>query len=229
MIRLRLLDFPLARDEGELPAVSLLCGAAVSLSTMALRNFSRNPTWAVIPSLVFLIGLGLAIFHDGAFFFRTEPVVACRTICGQNPFPEALKIAYFIARNSAVGDRIAVVGSEPEIYFYSHRRSATGYIYTYPLMEPQSFASDMLREMTSEIEKADPRFVVLADIPQSWQRRPDSDMTIFSWAGAYVRSRYQLVGIADLLDEGTEYRWGDDARTYSPRSPYQIFLFQRPK
>lgn len=212
-----------------LPAVSLLCGAAVSRSTTVLRDFLRNQSWAVIPSLLFVFALGLAIVHDGAFFFRTEPIVACRNIYGQNPFPEALRIADFIAGKSEKGDQIAVVGSEPEIYFYSHRRSATGYIYTYPLMEPQPFASDMQREMASEIERANPRFVILVLIPQSWQRRPDSDMTILSWSDAYVRSRYQLVGVADLLEEGTEYRWDNDARTYSPVSPYQVLLFQRPR
>ncbi len=212
-----------------LPAVSLLCGAAVSLSTTALRDFLRNPSWAVIPSLLFVFALELAIVHDGAFFFRTEPVVACRTIYGQNPFPEALKIADFIAHNSVEGDQIAVIGSEPEIYFYSHRLSATGYIYIYPLMEPQPFASGMQREMASEIEKANPRFVIIVDIPQSWQRLPDSDMTILFWSGAYARSRYELVGVADLLEEGTEYRWDNDARTYSPRSSFQILLFQRPR
>ncbi len=211
-----------------LPAVALLCGAAVSILTAVLRDLFRNPTWAVIPSLFFAFALGVAIFHDGAFFFRTPPAVACRTIYGQNPFPEALKIADYIARNSAEGDPIAVLGSEPEIYFYSHRRSATGYIYTYPLMEPQPFASGMQREMISEIEKANPRFVVLVDIPQSWLRRADSDVTILSWSDAYIGSGYQLVGIADLLEEGTEYRWDNDARTYSPRSPFQVLLFRRP-
>ena len=210
-----------------LPAVALLCGAAVSISTAALRDLFRNRAWAVIPSLFFLFALAAAVFHDGAFFFRTPPVVACRTIYGQNPFPEALKIADYIARNSAQGDPIAVLGSEPEIYFYSHRRSATGYIYAYPLMEPQPFASEMQRQMISEIEKANPRFVVLVDIPQSWLRRPDSDTTILKWTDAYIRSGYQLVGIADLLDEGTEYRWDNDARSYSPRSPFQVLLYQR--
>jgi hypothetical protein len=212
-----------------LPAVALLCGAAVSLSTAALQDSLRNPGWAVIPSFLFAIALGLAIVHDGAFFFRTDPVVSCRTIYGQNPFPEARKIADFIAHNSAEGDQIAVVGSEPEIYFYARRRSATGYIYTYPLMEPQPFASDMRREMISEIEKANPRFMVLVDIPQSWLRRPDSDTTIFSWAGAYAQNHYQLVGFVDLLEAGTEYRWNEEARTYAPQSPYQILLFERPK
>lgn len=210
-----------------LPAVSLLCGAAVSLSTAALRDSLRNLSWAVIPSLLFVLALSLAIVHDGVFFFQTEPVVSCRAIYGLNPFPEAVKIGEFIARNSAEEDRIAVLGSEPEIYFYSHRRSATGYIYTYPLMEPQPFASDMQREMASEIEKASPRFVVVVDIPESWLRETDSDTTILSWSDAYVRSRYQLVGVADLLNEGTEYRWDNDARTYSPRSALQVLVFEK--
>jgi 4-amino-4-deoxy-L-arabinose transferase-like glycosyltransferase len=210
-----------------LPAVALLCGAAVSILTAFLRDLFRNPAWAVIPSFFFVLALGAAVFHDGAFFFRIPPVVSCRTIYGQNPFPEALKIADYIARNSAEGDPIAVLGSEPEIYFYSHRRSATGYVYAYPLMEPQPFASDMQRQMISEIEKANPRFVVLVDIPQSWLRRADSDTTILSWSDGYIRSGYQLVGIADLLDEGTEYRWDNDAISYSPRSPFQVLLYQR--
>jgi hypothetical protein len=212
-----------------LPAVSLLCGAAVSLSTTAFRDFSKNPLLPVIPSFLFVLALGLAIVHDGAFFFRMEPVVACRTIYGLNPFPEALKLADFIARNSAEGDQIAVLGSEPEIYFYSHRHSATGYIYTYPLMESQPFASDMQREMASEIEKANPRFVVLVDVPESWVREPESDTTILSWSDAYVRNRYQLAGIADLLEGRTEYRWNNDARAYSPSSPFQVLLYERPR
>ena len=210
-----------------LPAVALLCGAAVSLSTAALRDHFRSKFWAVIPSLVFLCALGLAIFHDRDFFFRTSPLISCRSIYGQNPFPEALKIGDYITHNSAVGDRIAVIGSEPEIYFYARRRSATGYVYTYPLMEPQSYAPGMQQEMISEIVKANPRFMVFVDVPQSWQRRQDSDMTIFYWYEAYVESRYQLVGVADLLEEGTEYHWDDDARNYARRSTYQILLFQR--
>lgn len=54
---------------------------------------------------------------------------------GLNPFPESLEIGRFIRENSAENDRIAVIGSEPQIYFYSDRRAATGHIYTYALME----------------------------------------------------------------------------------------------
>ena len=209
-----------------LPAVGLLCGACVSLFTEVLRN-RLDKHWTVVPLLLFVAALILGILNDRDFFFRTNPLVASRAIYAPNPFPEALKIADFIAHNSTEDDRIAILGSEPEIYFYSHRRSATGYIYTYPLMEPQPFASVMQREMISEIEHAAPRFVIQVLIPQSWLRRPDSDKTIMDWSDAYVRSHYQLVGVADLLEEGTEYRWNNDARTYSPRSRFRVLVFER--
>mgnify|MGYP003299295094 CR=1 FL=1 len=71
------------------------------------------------------------------------PLFACRSMYGANPFPEALKIAEYLRNHSSPAARIAVLGSEPEIYFYAARHSATGYIYMYPLMEPQPFAERM--------------------------------------------------------------------------------------
>jgi len=46
-----------------------------------------------------------------------------------------------------------VLGSEPQIYFYSGRRSATGYLYMYSLTEEQKYALRMQKEMIGEIEK----------------------------------------------------------------------------
>lgn len=210
-----------------LPAIALFCAAAVSISTAALRDSMKNRSWALIPAVLFVIVLGVTTAHDGKFFFQTDPVVACRSIYGRNPFPEALKIGEFIASRSSEWDQIAVIGSEPEIYFFSHRRSVTGYIYMYPLMESQPFTSDMQREMAAQIEKANPRFVVFVDVPLSWLKGPESDLTILSWSEKYVQ-RYQLVGVVDLLNDGTEYRWDDEAREYQPGSPYRVLVFQRP-
>jgi hypothetical protein len=85
-----------------------------------------------------------------------------------------------------------VIGSEPEIYFYSHRRSATGYIYTYPLMERQSLAAKMQKEMTAEIEKADPEYVVWVNHTLSWAANADSDKGIFDWWQGYWKVHLDL-------------------------------------
>ena len=75
-----------------------------------------------------------------------------------------------------------MLGSEPQIYFYSGRRSATGYLYMYGLMEDQKYALRMQQEMIGEIETNSPEFVVFVHIPSSWARPLDSETLIFKWA-----------------------------------------------
>lgn len=209
-----------------LPATSLLCGIAVGRATDALAESRASRMWVPAPALTFLIALMAAIIGQAEFFFEADPVLACRAIYAGNPFTEALKIADFLKAHSTQDEKIAVIGSEPEIYFYSGRQSATGYIYMYPLMEPQPFAITMQKEMISEIEQARPELVVLVDSPLSWLRKPDSDTTILEWTEKVVRRQYRLVGIADMFEEKTEYHW-DDAATYRPRSPLRIFVFKK--
>lgn len=211
-----------------LPAVALSCGLAVSRATAMIDVSHERPFLRLLPLLVFGAALGISVLHDAEFFFITDPTVACHNLYGHNPFPEAPQIAEFIRNRSVAGDRIAVIGSEPEIYFYSGLRSATGYVYTYPLMEPQPFAASMQREMESEIERVMPRFVVFADVPMSWLSGPQSDLGILTWAETFARTHYQLVGVVDLLESGTEFHWDTDARNYKPRSKSRVLVFQRP-
>jgi hypothetical protein len=93
-----------------------------------------------------------------------------------------------------------VLGSEPEILFYARRRSATGYLYTYGLME------------IAEIEDAAPAFVVLVDVSTSWLATPRSGRHLLAWSGEYPAANYDVVGaVAILGPERTEYVWGDAA------------------
>ena len=123
-------------------------------------------------------------------------------------------------------DLVAVLGSEPEIYFYSQRHSATGYIYTYPLVEEQPYASVMQSEFIREIESAAPEFLVYVLIDRSWLKRPRSDEHIFQWADAYTREHYSLVGVADGGNHDV-YVWGSQAQTYRSRRPEVVLLYQR--
>src|SRR5207244_13627500 len=78
--------------------------------------------------------------HDALpiYFFTLPPGRVSRATYGSNPFPEAIVIASRIAADTRPEDRVAVLGSEPEIFFYSHRRSATGHVYMYRSAEDTS-------------------------------------------------------------------------------------------
>ena len=182
-----------------LPAVALLGGVAVSVASRweAQRNgISRLSGW---PVWICVVAVAAAITTNCGIWFMLTPVQATRAIYGPDPFPEAEVVAKFIRENSPPGARLAVLGSEPEIYFLARRRPATGYIYTYGLMEPQPFARKMQDEMIREIETSAPDLVVFADNPLfSWGRWPDSDPKIFDWWNSY-QTNYTLVGLADVI------------------------------
>ena len=121
-----------------LPAVSLFTGVAITtVSDLAAR---RSSLVRFATLLLFCAALSQPILAARKLYFEISPVEASHIIYGGNPFPESVRVAEYLRDHTGTGDTIAVLGSEPQIYFYSKRHSATGYIYTYELMEPQSYA-----------------------------------------------------------------------------------------
>jgi hypothetical protein len=211
-----------------LPAVALLAGVGVS----SMRQFlsERKMPYPVQVSWVLIIAATMVgpILLLGRFFFIASPVEACRMMYGENPFPESIEIADYIRNHSLEDDKIAVIGSEPQIYFYSNRKSATGYIYVYGLMELQDYAFKMQIEMMGEIEKARPKHVVFVDIPASWLVKTYSDRTILRWAQKYLGSYYRTVGIVDIFpDRDSQAYWDDEARGKQPQSQYSVYVLER--
>jgi len=191
----------------------LLAGAAVR---------HRAMYWVFGAALVLSLGL------QREFLFRLSPVEACRELYGRNPFPEAIQVADYIRAHSEKDARIAVLGSEPEIYFYAHRHSATSYIYMYGLMEAQPYALTMQNEMIGEVEAAAPQYVVQVSGNASWLQDRVSPTEIFDWWYKYGAQHYRLVGIVDIISgERTEYRWADAVDAYEPQSPYHIGVYRR--
>lgn len=210
-----------------LPAVGLCAGLAVSSASRVLYSRPALRMFCFVPLLLFVVAFCYSIGEQSNFFFSMDPVKACRSIYAPNPFPEAVRIADYLKSHTQENAGIAVLGSEPEIYFYAHRHSVTGYIYTYELMEKQKFASTMQQQMIADIEKSMPQYIVNVDVPFSWMTRADSDLTIFSWAKNYLRDHYELVGVADILPQGTKYRWDAEAPAYHPESSNVVWVYKR--
>jgi len=213
-----------------LPAAALLAGVAIDSATQLARRNQLTRLLAGLPTLVFLGAFLASVVEQRVLFFEMTPTQAVRDTYASNPFPEAVTIANYLAAHMPADGRIAILGSEPEIYFYSRRHSASGYIYVYPLMEDQPYAMTMQKEMIGDIEKTDPEFLLFVEISFSWLARPGSPQleSFLSWADRYISGHYQLVGIADIIGpDQTEYRWDDEARTYQPQSGNLVRVFRR--
>lgn len=210
-----------------LPALAIVAGIGLE-AVGRLTAGSRSMVLRVgMPAALAVAAVGQPILASQDVLFSLEPVRVSRAIYGRNPFPESVEIARYIRERTRPDERVAVIGSEPQIYFYSGRRSATGYIYTYPLMELQPYASAMQRQMIHEVEAADPRYLVFVSATRSWLARPGSDQTIFGWFEQYQRS-FTKVGVVDIVPrQETVYRWGAEALDYAPRSDVWLMVFER--
>jgi hypothetical protein len=209
-----------------LPAVSLLAGAALMAALKLLQT--KPATIQCLPLLGCAIALAWPIWTEADFLFERTIPEANRMVNGANPFPESIKIAEYIRSQSNPTDKIAVLGSEPQIYFYSERLSATGYIYTYPLMEPQPYAHQMQLEMIHEIGTTQPRFLVLVVMNRSWLAGPDSDQTILKWADRYCDANYEEVGLINILDRGADYYFSTRPADVKPAGDHILIYRRKP-
>ena len=178
-----------------LPALGLLAGCTVSGACELWRRKAGATRFSQWPAGVYALLLIFTVIKtsDVWFVFKAQ---GAHTLYGAELFPEAENVAAYIRGHSNPDAQVAVLGSEPEIYFLSHRHSATGYIYVYPLMEPQPFAGAMQREMIREIVTNSPEFIVFVNQNFSWVQAPQSDVAIFKWWNDY-KTNYDTVGLIE--------------------------------
>jgi hypothetical protein len=219
-----------------IPAVALILAVAVGAAYRLLSRVIGPRLGAVAAAAIFLAVVSIATLgptgarnlHGWDLLFRATPVQACREIYRDEPFPESVEIARYLREHTSPDDRIAVLGSEPQIYFYAGRRSATGYIYTYGLMEKQLYADEMQKEMRAQIEAARPAFIVQVSVWTSWGVQPDPSNAFFKWADQYVSTHYQKVGVIDILSlTFTRYVWDGAAADSCPQSSAFLVVWRR--
>jgi hypothetical protein len=209
-----------------LPAASLFAGVAISTVSNLAARYSKIVRFALL--LLFCAVLAQPIFAARKLYFEISPVEASHILYGANPFPESVRIAEYLHDHTEAGDTIAVLRSEPQIYFYSKRHSATGYIYTYELMEPQAYARQMQEEMIRQIESARPKYVIWIHVPTSWIKLPASEGMIFDWANNYLGKFHDLVGLVNILSrDHTDYYFDQLPEPMPQLSNNYIFIFRR--
>jgi hypothetical protein len=211
-----------------LPAIALAQGLAVvslqqTVGFGAAKNVLRS-----LPVIMFATVLAWVVFYQSRIFFQASPVQACQNLYRWNPFLESLSVGRYIREHSAPTARVAVMGSEPQIYFYAQRRSATGYIYTYALMEPQPDALKMQGEMRREIESVQPEFLVYVSYSLSWIFHPDSDRSIIEWFNGYAGRFYDQVGLVQLNSTGgVDCIWDDAAKKQPKPTGFYLAVYKR--
>ena len=103
----------------------------------------------------------------------------------------------------------------------------TGYIYMYPLMEPQPFADQMQQEMIRQIESASTEYTIAVLVSASGST-PWSGRKIIQLVVAFIRNQSHVGwGRCPGSPNGSHYFWGPEVSNYPGLPQRGILVYQR--
>ncbi len=216
-----------------MPGLALLNAVAVMTLAEALKDIhaARWAKW--LPLCLTGLIVGNLMADNGKTWFEQSPVEISRELYDISPFPESVPIAEYLQKHTSTNDTIGILGSEPQIFFLSHRHSASGHIYLYPLTEPQPFAPQMRKEFIGEIEAAHPKYVVFVSVVSSWYQvivPGDSSQLINSiqaWWYNYS-TNYAVVGAVDIFtNKPSQYFWDEQLAGHSSFTNDDVLIYRR--
>ncbi len=180
----------------------------------------------IIAAILLIVVIVQPIYKQRDYFFRMNFLQLSRATYWLNPFHESLEIAKFIKQNTTFKDRIAILGSEPQILFYSQRRSVSPFIYMYPLMETHNYALKMQKDFIHDLESKTSKYLIYVHVPTSWLMDVNSHRLILDWVDHFMTSgRGRLVGLVELYDDHSLFFWNETIK-WPASSLYWVAIFE---
>lgn len=215
-----------------LPALAILAGltfyAICDIIATKLNVKSPNVKYAYL--VVFIIFSLMHLNKHKDYYFHPNYDRILRNVYGNNPFPESMKIAEYINANSTPEDKIAVMGSEPQIYFYTKKQASSRHCFFSAIVENVPEHHEWQREFVRGIEKDKPRYFIFFNHPISLFVQPGADQYVFEWYNKYVTENYNMIGLVDMIEGySSTYVWKEQLATYQPQAQNRIYIFERKK
>lgn len=195
---------------------------------MSLDNIqnSKFPIQPYLPIAIFCLILLPTFIQERAYYFSPDTTSLLKDVYGTNPFPEAKVIGDFLAQEASPDDQLALIGSEPELYFYTGMKSPSRHAYFSYLVNHKPGWEDRQAEFIQAIETHQPRYIVQFKHPISLLIYGPTAKPFFEWFDPYVAAHYEQVGVADMLPDETIYRWGAEMADYAIKGEYQILIYR---
>ncbi len=213
------------------PAACIGAGAFFYALHVILRDRFNLKTTALYATLGLITVYGfMHLSTMKRYYFTKQGPNLTREVYGLNPFPESKVIADKLNTIMKPEDKLAVFGTEIQMYFYTNKRSPSRFAGSGALLEFNVKKSEeWQQEFIKDVEKAEPKYLVFYSHSISWLANPNVKNLIFPWFDKFSTANYNLIGFADMLDTGTEYVWTPDIDLTNrpPKSQYRIFVFER--
>lgn len=213
-----------------IPGLAILSGLTYYGFIMLLQGLfkKQNPKLKYAYLAVFMV---LTFKHVDAlksYYFHPNYERILRSVYGSNPFPESMEIANYINANSKPEDEIVVIGSEPQIYFYTQKKCASRFAYFATLVDDVPQHKQWQRDFIADVEKQKPRYLIFFNHAISLFRQPNTDGYIFEWLNKYATENFKMIGLVDMIDgQQSTYLWKEAMAGYQPKGQNSIYIYER--
>jgi len=209
------------------PVMSILAALGANSASRFIKGDDKELIKRGVTLLVVAVPILFMVVKESGYLFTNTPVEISRAAYGLNPFAESPVIAKYIKERTNPEDKIAVFGSEPQIYFYSQRRPASRHIMPYTIVGKNDLSKKLQNEMFTEVESARPKYIVYLNVYTSWLANKKTEPTLYAWMEYYLKFNYKMVGMIDIISpEVSKYYW-DDEVTGNESSQYEVYVFER--
>lgn len=120
------------------------------------------------------------------------------------PFYESPMVAEVVHRLTGPEDKVYIAGSEPQILYYSRRRSPVRFAVMYPLTFRTPLASSYQQEVMGDLDREPPKVIVWTSAQTSWGVRAKflPSIPIYGYLEKLIGNSYVLHG--GWIRQGTE-------------------------
>lgn len=208
------------------PAVALI--VAVALVDVADRP--TVPALRLLPTIAGVIWTIAVVVGLQHYFFENDPDFIITNRYKGQPFLQTRVLAGYLARQCPPDARIAVLESEPEMYFYTQRKAATGFIYGYDMTGLSSFRPEMQEQFKREVTDSKPDYVVLVCCRYAWSIMDESGAALAEWCWQFPKTNYTRIAIADNAGgtlQDTVFKFDNEAASYTRRSSTFVEVYRR--
>jgi hypothetical protein len=181
-----------------IPAQALLTAWGIQYIYLRLLYKNRWIRYSYCLLAALLVLFPLASLIKQYHFISPEKVSL--KLYGAQLFPMAKNIGRYVARHTAPDDKIYILGSEPEIYFYSQRTLVgthiTAYTLTYAYGDPAARQKEVIQALKNNL----PPYLIKVNMSSSLYDYPavSKDNPIFNEVFKLVDQHYVLDGFGYL-------------------------------
>lgn len=213
-----------------LPGLSILAGMTFFVINDLVKN-RLNLKFKALPYVYVALFMVMSMAHLSKmkdYYFHPNYERILRTVYGNNPFPEAMGIANWLNANTKPEDGLVVMGSEPELYFYTKKKCPSRHAYFAAIVDNVPEHKQWQREFVSDVEKAKPKYFIFFNHQISLFVQPNTDQYVFEWYNKYITANYNLIGLVDMVDGYTStYVWREQLNTYQPQAQNRVYIYER--